>query len=109
MEKKMFGKKQTQDPDQQVFAIFDTKVNAYKDPIFAVNKFDLYRQIEHVFKTQPDAQLVTNSEDFQVFHLGDYYRKTGELITQQPTHCFNLHEIRSSLLAKNGPGALSPT
>ena len=93
----MFQKKQ-QDPDFRYFTILDTKTNSYRDPVQAVNHLDLIRQLEALM-TDPERQkdlYVSNAEDFQLFEIGSYSRKTGLIEAQQPKHVINLIEIKTS-------------
>ena len=97
----MFGKDQKR-PDLEMFTIFDTKTATYRIPSYAINKYDLLRQIENMFKdpSQEKNDLNTNAEDFQVFKIGEYDRLTGQLAAQKPEHVANLHEIKASLKAR---------
>jgi hypothetical protein len=84
-------------PDLEVFAIYDSKVEAYGDPKFAINQHDFIRGILNMFKDPANAQnqFFLNAEDFSLFKIGSYTRKTGTFVPQQPTHCVNLHELRA--------------
>lgn len=102
----MFKRNENQQPeipaDMEFFVIYDSKVQAYREPILAVNKFDLLRQIDTLFRN-PESQknqLVMNAEDFSVFKIGDFTKKTGVIKTQDHEHICNLHEIRSSIEAE---------
>lgn len=98
----MFGKKTEETPDLEMFTIYDTKVGNYRDPIFAINRFDMLRGIESFFRNPVNAndQMSTNSEDFQVFKIGSYIRKTGTVSGHHPEHIANLHEIRAITLQR---------
>lgn len=95
----MFKGKTEQEPDYQYFAIYDTKVGHYRMPMAAVNKFEMVREIEKLYRDpqQQANELVTNAEDFQVFKIGNYYKKQGILQGIQPEHVVNLHEIKSGV------------
>lgn len=98
----MFGKKETL-PDSEYFALYDAKTDSYNLPMLATNKFDMVRQVENLMKDPAQAQntYVTNAEDFQLFKIGTYDKKTGTIKGHIPEHIANLHEIRASLKQQN--------
>lgn len=95
----MFGKNSQQDPDFEYFSIFDSKVGIYREPHLAVNRHDILRQIYTLFRDpkQAENQLLQNAEDFSIFKVGEYTKKTGKLVGCEPEHIANLHEIRSAV------------
>lgn len=97
----MFGQKK-QDPDLEYFTIYDAKVGFYRIPMTALNRFDMLRQIESLFQdpNQKSNELFTYAEDFQLFKIGDYSKKTGQISPHTPEHIANLHEIKTSVLHK---------
>lgn len=68
-------------------------------PMPAVNKHDMLRQIDSLFRdpAQKQAQLYANAEDFQLFHIANYTDKTGNLEGIRPQHIANLHEIKAAI------------
>lgn len=92
----MFGKKNN-NADFEYFTIYDTKVGVYKQPMLAINKHDILRQTEALFRDpqQTQNQLLTNAEDFQLFKIGEYTSRTGTITPCEPEHVANLHEIRT--------------
>jgi len=97
----MFGKKEQQDPDTLFITIFDTKAGNYRQPIQVENKYDAIRSYETLVRKNPDDQLVTNAEDFQIYLIGSYSKKTGTIESHQPEHFANLHEIKSAVLRRD--------
>lgn len=98
----MFGKKNpSEKPEFEMFNIFDTKVGIYNDPMQAVNHHDMLRQLHSMMSDpqQAENKFVKNSEDFQLFRIGFYSRRSGTLESIAPEHIANLHEIRHA--AKN--------
>lgn len=93
----MFGKKAPQqDPDQQFFVIFDAKVGHYWEPRPALNQHEVLRALDARMRDgKSDDVLFTNAEDFQLFKIADYYKKTASLISHEPVHIANLHEIKA--------------
>lgn len=91
-----------QNPDLQAFVLHDTKTNSYNAPMFALNKFDMIRQLENLMRdpNQTQNQYLLNAEDYQLFHVADYYKKTAELNGKKPEHIANLHEIRAAVQQK---------
>lgn len=98
-------------PDFEYFTLFDTKVGHYKEPMLAINQHDMVRQIVTVMKNpgQNVPQFITNSEDFQLFKVGNFTKKTGIIIGHAPQHVANLHEIKASIRPEMDVQALSPT
>lgn len=97
----MFGKNKEQDPDHELFVVFDSKGGFYGDPKPAVNKLDAMRQIENMFrnpKLREDNPLFLNAEDYSLFKIGEYRKKNGDLRGQPPEHIANLHELKASVL-----------
>ena len=102
----MFGKKE--DKKQQLdpiecFTIFDSKTNSYDIPYFAVNNLDVIRQLTNLFSEpqQSRNKFLVNAEDYSVFSIGSYCKKTGTMIGHDARHVINLHELRSSLQLDN--------
>ena len=90
----MFGtNKDAQDPDTLFITIFDTKAGNFRQPIQVENKYDAIRSYETLVRKNPDDQLVTNAEDFQLFMIGSYSKKTGTI----------LYEIKSAVLRRDQP------
>lgn len=112
----MFGlvKKDGDQADIEVFVLFDSKVGVYRDPVLSINRFDMVRNIELFFRNPQNASdpLVVNAEDFQLFKVGEYTRKTGVLRSHGPEHVANLHEIKSTVgrqMAQEGPVGIAST
>lgn len=97
----MFGKKQDQaTPDFEYFSIFDSKVSVYREPMLAANRHDMVRQIDNLFRDPAQAknQLLLNAEDFSLFKVGEFTKKTGLIVGCTPEHVANLHEIRALVI-----------
>lgn len=101
----MFGKKEQnkQQLDLECFTIYDSKTSSYDIPYFAVNHLDVIRQISNLFSDPQQAKnkFLVNAEDYSVFSIGSYCKKTGTMIGHDPKHVINLHELRSSLQLDN--------
>lgn len=91
----MFKKNET--PDYEYFSIYDTKVGSYREPMLAINRHDMIRQIHSLFRDPAQAAnvLITNAEDFAVFKVGEYTKKSGTIQGTQHEHIANLHDIRA--------------
>ena len=97
----MFGKKETlANHDLELFLIYDSKVNSYRDPISSTNRFDMIRAYENIVRKNPDDSLVVNSEDFSIFKIGEYHKKTGTIMLHEKEHIAHLHEIKNALLSR---------
>lgn len=99
-EKTMFSKKEEIPADLEYFTIFDTKVGHYKTPMLVINKHEMFRELER-FMRNPENKtdpLYTNAEDFQLFSVGNFTKKTGLINSWKPEHVANLHEIKSLVM-----------
>lgn len=115
----MFGKKTSDSHDLELFVIYDSKPSTYRDPIVSPNQFEMVRAYENIIRTNPSDQLVTNAEDFAIFRVGTYIKKTGQIFLTDKEHIANLHELRDSYYRRNpsppqpmanfNQGALTPT
>lgn len=110
----MFGKNNHQ-VDLELFTIFDSKVVNYREPILVPNKEVLMRELLNMFEDpgQEKNPLYRNAEDFTVFRIGTYDRKTGELRVTQRESVFQLHELKALADLKRpvvtAPGGIGPT
>jgi len=96
----MFGKKDEKvNPDFEVFVIYDSKVGVYRMPIFAINKYDLIREFDRTFRDPQEQrnQYFTNAEDFALFKIGEYSKRSGQITPTTPEHIVNLHELRTTV------------
>lgn len=60
----------------KVFSIYDSKAEAYLQPIFMANKGVAIRAIVETLKND-DHQFSKTPEDFTLFELGEYDDSTG--------------------------------
>lgn len=115
----MFGKKDKV-PDQFVYCIFDSKAEFYELPVYAVNDQDMSRQVLNLFQDPQQARnrLILNAEDFSVFCIGTFERRTGQIEPCAPRHVLSLHEVRAAAEAASarmksvsgpGPVGIVPT
>lgn len=110
----MFGRNgKDHQVDLELFTIFDSKTQCYDQPFFGVNSLDLIRQLGNMFnepKQQAENKLFLNAEDYSVFRIGTFDKKTGVLKTEQPQHIVNFHDLKATQQLKTAsPGALRPT
>lgn len=94
----MFGQKAEKQADIEIFTVFDSKSRSYDDPIFAPNKDVLLRDILNIFRDpqkQETNKFFINAEDYSLFRVGSYSKRTGELDHQKPEHIVNFHELRA--------------
>ncbi|QXP08604.1 MAG: nonstructural protein [Arizlama microvirus] len=94
----MFG---TEKPkaDLEFFTIYDSKVGVYREPVLAMNQFDVVRQFQNMF-TDPSQNrnpYYLNPEDFQIFKIGDFCKKTAKINWHQPEHVVSLHELKTKI------------
>jgi len=95
----MFQKKPN--PDLEYFTIYDTKSSSYREPMLAINQHVMLRQISNLLAdpAQSKNELLTNAEDFQLFRVGTYDRKTGQITGTGHEHIANFHELKSAVLS----------
>lgn len=94
----------TQNPDMQFFAIYDTKVGHYEEPMPARSKLDMIRQLENTFKIHGEkSKYFLNAEDYQLFSIAEYDKKTGNMETWQPEHVINLHDLKTQVQLQQNP------
>lgn len=112
----MFGNKKNEKtdlPDLEYFTIFDTKTSSYREPILAINRHDLLRAIQNDFSDPAKAaknQHYQNAEDFQIFKVGEYDKKSGTITGVHHEHIANMHDIKAvALRSQKGPEALLST
>jgi len=93
----MFTKNNKEKPDLEYFTIFDSKVGTYREPMLAINRHDILRNLQGLFQdpAQQRNQLVTNAEDFSLFKVGEYSKKSGTITPCAHEHIANLHDIRA--------------
>ena len=94
----MFGKEKQSKPELEYFTIHDSKTGAYKEPMLAINRHDMLRQIDNLFRdpNQKLNQLLTNAEDFSLFKIGEYCKSTGTITSTKHEHIANLIDLRTS-------------
>lgn len=95
----MFNKTTEPTPDLEYFVYFDSKVGVYEQPMLAINSQDILREIERMFRDPKQAQnkLLTNAEDFAIFKIGSYTKRTATITPHPPEHIANLHDIRAAV------------
>lgn len=96
----IFKKDQPTNHDSEIFVIYDSKSGSYKLPINAPDKFEMIRSYEQIYLNTPQDQLIINAEDFSLFKIGEYYKKTGVLKLHDKEHVANCHELKASLVQK---------
>lgn len=64
----------------QVFAIYDSKAKAFTQPFYSPNAAMAQRYFANG-ANDPTLQLCKNSEDFTLFHLGEWDDGTAEFKT----------------------------
>jgi len=104
----MFQKKPA--PEFEYFTVHDTKTGSYREPVMAVNRHDLLREISNIFndpQKRLTSQYFLNAEDFQIFKIGEYSKSTGVITPCQPEHVANFHDLKSATLraeiSRNAP------
>lgn len=108
----MFGKKNEEQPDLELFVVHDSKTNSYREPFPAPNSAVVLRDFENAFKKDNAAEVNTyfiNAEDYRLFKVGSFVLKTGTLNAFPAEHVINFIDLKSSVELRKGPRALQPT
>ena len=61
----------------QVFSVYDSKAKAFSHPFYCPNA-EMARRYFANGANDPTLQLCQNSEDFSLFHLGEWSDETGQ-------------------------------
>lgn len=107
----MFGKNGKHQVDLEVFTIFDSKTSSYDQPFFAINHHDIIRQIINMFqepKQQKENRLFLNAEDFSIFRIATFDKKTGSLQVSNLEHIANMHDLRALAKPRPEPRNVTP-
>lgn len=93
----MFGRSADVNPDSEFFVVYDSKTDSYDLPSFAINEHDMVRAICNLFSSRDAAghRYFQNAEDFQLFSIGKFWKKTARAEMTAPRHIANLHELKS--------------
>lgn len=94
----MFGKKNSEkNADLEFFTIFDSKTNSYDVPTFAPNQNALIRDVINMFKdpSQKQNKFLLNAEDYSIFRIASYDKKTGQVESCNLEHVANMHDLRA--------------
>jgi hypothetical protein len=68
----------------QIFAIKDTKVNAFMQPFFMRTEAEAIRAFA-TSTNDPSTNFNKHPEDYHLFQLGEYDEETGKLESKEPT------------------------
>lgn len=98
----MFGKNDKHQVDFEVFTVYDSKTQSYEVPSFALNHHDLIRQIINMFKdpAQKNNRFLINAEDYSVFRIGTFDKRSGVLQAGRLEHIANMHDLRAVAMQK---------
>jgi hypothetical protein len=77
--------------ENQVFCLYDNKVDAFMLPFFASNETMAKSSIAIAFIDEDDGEFSDiNSADYELFHLGEYHFVSGKFETfEAPKHLCN--------------------
>lgn len=94
----------THQADIQLFTIYDSKTMSYGAPTFAANHLDLQRSLINMFKEpeQKNNKYLVNAEDYSIFRIGSFDKKSGQLVGQNLEHVVNLHDLRAMAQPDSG-------
>jgi hypothetical protein len=76
----------------EIYAIRDTKANAYLKPLFVPNEAMVTRSIKNILD-DPDHDLAKNPEDYQLYHLGTYDDVLGTINGVPAVHVLNVIQL----------------
>ena len=79
----------------KMFAVRDSKIEAYMRPSFVQNEAVMRRSCEHaLFDENHPFSLAP--QDYQVFYLGEFDENTGKLTPVAPEHVFNIVDLKGA-------------
>lgn len=98
----MFGNNKHHQVDMELFVMFDSKTSHYDEPWFSINQHDMVRRITNQFSGPQASQskYFLNAEDYSLFRVGTWDKKTGELVACKPEHIANMHDLRALVQQK---------
>lgn len=97
----MFGKKDQQQADFHLYTVFDSKSGSYWEPMQSVSDETMIRQIQNLWRdpNQSMNSLVLNSEDYSLFRIGSFSKKTGHVVGFNHEHVANIHDLKPRALS----------
>lgn len=102
----MFGRNKEEQPSGEFYMVYDSKAQVYSEPFPAPNNAVLLRDFQSAFSRHDAAEknrYYLNAEDFSIFRCGSFNLKTGQIISCNPEHVANCHDIRAMVQARKGP------
>lgn len=76
-----------------IFTVYDNKAKAYLQPFFSKTEGTAIREIRTVVNN-PDNFMSQHSEDYSLFHIGEYDEISGKITASDPSHIINLLSLR---------------
>lgn len=79
--------------NQQIFSIYDKKMDKYHNPMFVESIVEVQRQLVSVIQDEKSllAQFPT---DYEIMNLGEFNQQTGEIIPlPKPLFMMNITQI----------------
>lgn len=78
----------------EVYAIRDEVADCFSAPIVYDNTKLFQRELQHLIKVQPNHPYAMSPSDYEVFHLGDYDKRTGVFeLFDFPQYLFSVADI----------------
>jgi hypothetical protein len=68
----------------QIYALYDTKVEAFMNPFFLRSDGEAKRSIGHAVMSRQSGHLSLYPHDFVLFRMGEFEEKTGEFLIDRP-------------------------
>jgi len=86
--------------NNEIFAIFDTKAEAYMPPFFERNAMTAIRALEAAMN-DPEHPLRKNAEDYTLYHIATWNPETGEITVGQMKSVVDCWILRSKIVGTN--------
>lgn len=76
-----------------IYTLRDTRTEAFHRPFFLQNRAVLERAI-HDALSDENNMICLHPEDYQIYSLGTYDERTGEITPTPATHLFNAIDVK---------------
>lgn len=85
-------KEETKKVLQQLYTIYDNKVNTHQLPISFRDNEHALGEISLFINSKENAQIAPI--EFDLFHIGEFDNDTGKIISSTPVHIINLQQLK---------------
>jgi hypothetical protein len=81
--------------NKEIYSLFDTKAEIFGTPIYSQNVAVVLRDLQdEVNRVEPNNQLNKHTEDYELYHMGQFHITTGTFITHTPKLVCKLETLK---------------